>query len=51
VTAGGLARLGFTAAGRDRAAVLYYESDFAEICRALVVHVRAVQAAQAAQAA
>ncbi|MBD8630776.1 YqaJ viral recombinase family protein [Oxalobacteraceae sp. CFBP 8755] len=51
VTADGLARLGFAAAGRDRAAVLYHESDFSEICRALVVHVRAVQAAQAAQAA
>ena len=51
VTADGLARLGFAAAGRDRAAVLYHESDFSEICRALVVHVRTVQAAQAAQAA
>jgi len=51
IMADGLARLGFAAPDRDRSVVLYHESDFSEICHALIVHVRAVQAAQAAQAA
>lgn len=48
VTADGLARLGFAAAGRDRAAVLYHEADFPAMCAALVRHVTAVAQAKAA---
>lgn len=39
----GLAQLGFTAAGKDKAAVLYHEADFPRICHALVLHVQGVQ--------
>lgn len=48
LTADGLARLGFAAAGRDRAAVLYHEADFPAMCAALVRHVTAVAQAKAA---
>jgi len=48
LTADFLASLGFAAAGRDRAAVLYHEADFPTICGALVNHISAVQAKQAA---
>lgn len=36
LTADFLTKLGFAPAGKDRAAVLYHESDFSEICDALV---------------
>lgn len=42
VTAEGLASLGFEAAGRQRAAVLYHEQSFPAICEALVAHIHAV---------
>lgn len=48
LTADGLARLGFAAAGRDRAAVLYHEADFPAMCAALVRHVTVVAQAKAA---
>lgn len=48
VTADGLARLGFAAAGRDRAAVLYHEADFPAICTALIGHITSVRGARAA---
>jgi predicted phage-related endonuclease len=48
LTADGLAALGFTAAGRERAAVLYHEADFPRICAALIRHVTAVAQAKAA---
>lgn len=44
VTADFLKTLGFEAAGRDRAAVLYHEADFSHICAALVDHITLVQA-------
>lgn len=40
--------LGFEPAGRDKAAVLYHESQFPLICAALVAHIESVQIAQAA---
>lgn len=43
-----MASLGFLAAGRDRAAVLYHEHDFARIVAALIAHLQAVQMKQAA---
>lgn len=48
LTADFLAVLGFQAAGRDRAAVLYHEADFPRMCAALIRHIGAVQAKQAA---
>jgi predicted phage-related endonuclease len=48
LTADFLASLGFAAAGRDRAAVLYHEADFASMCAALIRHVTAVGQAKAA---
>jgi predicted phage-related endonuclease len=48
VTAEGLARLGFAAAGRDRAAVMYHETDFPAICTALLNHITNVRSARAA---
>lgn len=48
LTADFLAQLGFGAAGRDRAAVLYHEADFPRICAALIRHVTAVAQAKAA---
>lgn len=48
LTADFLASLGFGAAGRDRAAVLYHETDFPSICAALIRHVTAVAQAKAA---
>lgn len=48
VTADGLARLGFAAAGRDRAAVLYHEDDFQAICTALIGHITNVRSTRAA---
>lgn len=40
--------LGFEPAGRDKAAVLYHEAQFPQICAALIAHVESVQLAQAA---
>jgi predicted phage-related endonuclease len=48
VTAEGLVRLGFAAAGRDRAAVMYHETDFPAICTALLNHITNVRSARAA---
>ncbi len=48
LTADFLASLGFGAAGRDRAAVLYHETDFPAICSALIRHVTDVRNARAA---
>jgi len=48
LTADFLASLGFAAAGRDRAAVLYHESDFPAICTALIGHITNVRSARAA---
>lgn len=48
LTADFLATLGFAAAGRDRAAVLYHESDFPAICTALIGHITSVRGARAA---
>jgi hypothetical protein len=44
ITADFMRELGFDAAGRDRAAVLYHESDFDRICFALIEHVAKVRA-------
>ena len=51
VTANFLASLGFAPAGRDKAAVLYRQTDFPLMCAALVRHVRNVQAGQAEEVA
>lgn len=48
LTADFVRTLGFEPAGRDKAAVLYHESSFVQICAALVAHIEAVQIAQAA---
>lgn len=48
LTADFLNTLGFAAAGRDRAAVLYHEQDFPAMCAALIRHVTAVAQAKAA---
>ena len=48
VTADFLRSLGIDAAARDRNAVLYFESDFATICAALVNHITTVQRRAAA---
>jgi len=48
LTADFLASLGFAAAGRDRAAVLYHESDFPAICTALIGHITNVRSVRAA---
>ena len=48
VTADFLRSLGFEPAGRERAAVLYHEADFAHICAAIVDHIQGLQAKQAA---
>ncbi len=48
LTADGLAALGFAAAGRERAAVLFHEADFPRMCAALIRHVTAVAQAKAA---
>lgn len=48
LTADFLRSIGFEPAGRERAAVLYYEADFAHICAALVAHIESVQSKQAA---
>lgn len=44
VTADFMRELGFDAAGRERAAVLYHESDFDRICFALIEHITKVRA-------
>lgn len=44
----GLRTLGFEPAAKDRAAQLYHEHDFAMICAALIRHISAAQAKQAA---
>jgi len=48
LTADGLAALGFPHAGTDRAAKLYRPSDFPRICEALIAHVEAALAPEAA---
>jgi len=48
VTADFLRSLGFEPAARDKAAMLYHERDFTMICAALLRHISAVQAKQAA---
>lgn len=48
LTADFLASLGFGAAGRERAAVLYHEADFPAMCAALIRHITAVAQAKAA---
>ncbi|TWI69023.1 hypothetical protein IP91_00088 [Pseudoduganella lurida] len=50
ITAAFLTTLGFTAAGRERAAVLYHEADFPAICAALIDHIDAVRNQQYAAA-
>ena len=41
----GLSSLGFEPAGKDRAAILYRESDFSAICEALISHLQGLCAA------
>lgn len=48
VTAEFLRILGFEPAGRERAAVLYHESDFPRICTALILHITEVRQGVAA---
>jgi predicted phage-related endonuclease len=48
LTADFLRALGFEPAGRDKAAVLYHESDFRSICAALIRHISAAQDQEAA---
>lgn len=48
VTADFLRTLGFAPAAKDRAAQLYHEHEFASICAALIRHIGAIQAKQAA---
>ncbi|KQQ94968.1 YqaJ viral recombinase family protein [Massilia sp. Leaf139] len=48
LTADFLASLGFAAAGRDRAAVLYHEADFPSMCSALIRRIAAAGQAKAA---
>jgi hypothetical protein len=43
-----LRALGFEPAARDKAAQLYHERDFPNICAALVRHISAIHAKQAA---
>lgn len=43
-----LRTLGFEPAGRDKSAILYHERDFPSICAALIRHIGAIQAKQAA---
>lgn len=43
VTANFLRSLGFEPAGRERAAVMYHEGDFAGICDALIAHINTVK--------
>lgn len=48
LTADFLRSIGFEPAGRERAAVLYHESSFGDICAALVRHIESLQAKAAA---
>lgn len=48
VTEAGLRGLGFEAAGRERAAPRYHESDFPHMLASIVAHVQGIQAKQAA---
>jgi predicted phage-related endonuclease len=48
LTAEFLSTLGFAAAGRDRAAVLYHEAEFPAICTALISHIDSVRQGQPA---
>lgn len=48
VTEAGLRGLGFEPAGRERAAPRYHEADFPHVLAAIVAHVQAIQAKQAA---
>jgi hypothetical protein len=47
LTADFLRSLGFEPAARDKAAMLYHESQFSMICTALTRHISSVQAGQA----
>ena len=47
----GLTQLGIQPAGKDRAAVLYLESDVARICSALIRHLTTVARGEAKEAA
>jgi hypothetical protein len=44
ITAAGLTELGFHPVGKEKSAVLYRESDFAQICAALANHILGVVA-------
>lgn len=50
LTAEGLASLGFRHSATDKAAKLYHESQFPQICAALVRHIQAMQRAQSTPA-
>lgn len=47
----GLAQLGIQPAGKERAAVLYLESDVARICSALIQHLTTVARGETKEAA
>lgn len=48
LSADGLRQLGIVSIGRERSAVLYRESDFQQICAALINHIQSVQLRKAA---
>ena len=51
VSSSGLAKLGIQPAGKDRAAVLYLESDVARICSVLIRHLTTVARGETKEAA
>jgi hypothetical protein len=51
LSAAGLAKLGIQPAGKERAAVLYLESDVARICAALTAHLQRVARGEFKEAA
>jgi hypothetical protein len=51
LSAAGLAKLGIQPAGKERAAVLYLESDVARICAALIRHLTTVARGEIKEAA
>jgi len=51
VSSSGLAQLGIQPAGKDRAAVLYLESDVARICSVLIRHLTTVARGEIKEAA
>lgn len=51
LSAAGLAQLGIQPAGKERAAVLYLESDVARICSALILHLTTVARGEIKEAA